>query len=405
MTEPDSTAARSGRGKAARASAPAAFRQDPLTFLRRALNDEELRSGPVDALWFAPGRLLVVEAEAARDVLANRGDRYREHSDFFFTRQGAPGPRSAQVRIGRDARTLLQHHHETRAGRLSALIERRLAPVSRWPDAGNHLIHAYLGTVLVRPDAAPAVRRTVDRVVERAVLATARERHSALSRFLLRTELHLRLGAELTRRQRRGTGEQADLLDVVADGGLDAPVEQLVEVYLSFVFALVGSLGFALGWSVYLLGTGDGAGDHGQSNGADHISWVVHEALRLWPVAWLFGRWPSRPHRIAGVDVGPSDEVNVCTWLLHRNPRNWDRPELFRPERWADTGRNPAYLPFGFGPHACAGAGIAVRILQDLVRPFASHWHVTVTPCGGQPHIGAALAPPPYTVTLDPGRR
>lgn len=409
MAVPDPTAAHPGRDGRGRwrgtRAARNAFRTDPLSFLETALHDERSRQGQVDALWFAPGRLLVVDPAAARDVLGNRDGAYREHSDFFFTRHGAPGPRSAQIRIGRDARNLLQRHHCAHARELPGLVAATLAPVSHWPDAGNRLLHTYLRDVLLRPDGPPDVRRTVGRILERAVLAGARDRRNALSRLLLRTEAVLRLGAELDRRRRRGTTEQLDLFDVVVDGGLDAPVEQLVEVYLSFLFALSGSLGFALGWAVYLLGTGttgttgptDGTG---LVDGTDGASQVVHEALRMWPVAWLFGRWPAHQHRIAGVDVGPSDEVNVCTWLIHRDPRHWHQPERFLPRRWADAGRSLAYLPFGFGPHACTGAGISLRLLEELVRLLRRDWRMTVTPHHTCPHVGAALAPPPFTVEL-----
>jgi cytochrome P450 len=48
-------------------------------------------------------------------------------------------------------------------------------------------------------------------------------------------------------------------------------------------------------------------------------------------------------------------------WLLHRDPRIWERPEAFNPWRFvvkSETDRF-AYLPFGIGPHVCIGAQLA----------------------------------------------
>ena len=140
-----------------------------------------------------------------------------------------------------------------------------------------------------------------------------------------------------------------DLLDVVAHAAAgDTPDADLAEVFLSCLFAVAGSIGFLLGWSIYLVGTTEPA----------HPSWVVREALRLWPVAWQFGRTPSREHQLAAVTAKPTDEVVVCSYLVHRDPAHWSEPDEFRPGRWATGAGQEAFIPFGWGPHACTGAGV-----------------------------------------------
>jgi cytochrome P450 len=339
------------------------------------------------------GRVYVADPDAARDVMGNRRAGFVETADFFHTRYGVFGPRQAQIRIGRMARHLLQRHLDAHRDDLPRLIDKRLAPASAWPDAGNLLVREHLSDVLLRQDAAADLREVVDGVITRAVLAGARGRHSVLSRAVFRRRVRRVLCREIRALRAEGVGEPRDLLDVtVAGAGPAARIGDLAEVYLSFLFATVGSIGFALGWSVFLAGTHPDDAD-------DEPGWIVREALRLWPVAWLFGRTPAREHNLAGVPVGPSDQVVVCSYLVHRHPEHWRHPDEFVPRRWASV-REPAFMPFGFGPHTCAGATVTMALLEDLVRLITRERHLRVVSSGERPTVGAALAPPRFTAYL-----
>ncbi|MEU8890774.1 cytochrome P450 [Streptomyces sp. NPDC048442] len=379
-------------GTTRRHRSAAAYRRDPLEFLAEEFG------GTRDVWRSASGRLCVAGPQAAREVLGNRQGAFVETSDFFHTRTGVFGPRAAQIDIGRAARGLLRRQLDARRADLPRLVGARLAPVSSWPDAGNLLIREHLRDVLLCPDAPAELHGAVDGIVARAVLAGARERHSALSRLRFRRRAMGLLVRETEARRSTGpcagADEPRDLLDVaVAGAGPSADPGQVAEVYLSFLFATVGSIGFALGWSVYLAGTHPATAD-------DEPAWIVREALRLWPVAWLFARTPSRVHELADVTAGPRDEVNVCLYLVHRHPRHWERPDEFVPHRWAAPPHEPAFMPFGFGTHSCAGATVTMSLLEDLIRIITRDWHLSVTPSGGGPHLGPALAPPRFTAEL-----
>ncbi|MGW7413003.1 cytochrome P450 [Streptomyces sp. NPDC054863] len=342
----------------------------------------------------ASGRLCVAGPEAAREVMGNRRGTFVETSDFFHTRDGVFGPRTAQVEIGRAARDLIRRQLDARRPDLPRLVRERLAPVSTWPDAGNLLVREHLREVLLCRDTPAEVHETVDAVVARAVLAGARSRHSALSRWRFRRRATDVLVREVLARRSAGVAAPRDLLDVaVAGAGPSADCGEVAEVYLSFLFATVGSMGFALGWSVRLAGT------HPDTLG-DEPAWIVREALRLWPVAWLFTRTPSRGHELAGTTVRPHDAVDVCLYLVHRHPRHWERPDEFVPRRWAQPRHDPAFLPFGFGPHACAGATVTMTLLEDLIRIITRDWQLSVSAGGGEPQWGPALAPPRFTAEL-----
>ncbi|MCX5243490.1 cytochrome P450 [Streptomyces prunicolor] len=395
----ESSGTRQQYGGAARARRRARPR-DPLALLSGEFD------GVHDVWRSAAGTVCVAGPESARAVLGNREAAVVETSDFYRTRHGDFGPRAAQIRIGRAARALMLRHHFARRAELPGLVAELLTPRAIWPDAGNLLVLRHLRDVLLHRDAPPQLHITVEQIVHRAVLAGARHRHSPASRLLFRRRALSVLHTEIRARQRESAGshEPRDLLDVVVgESEPGADPRDLAEVYLSFLFATVGSVGFALGWSVYLLGT------HPDSLAAEP-SWTVRETLRLWPVAWLFARTPSRVLALGGTQVTPRDRLAVCTYLVHRHPGYWERPDEFVPERWAEGAPDAAYLPFGHGPHTCAGATVTMRLLEDLVHLITHDWQLSVTHDGAGPQLGPALAPPRFTAVLSartgcPGRR
>jgi hypothetical protein len=358
-----------------------ALRRAPLTVLGTAF------AAGAGSIRLCPRQVYVADPFAAKEILANRHADYVEHSDFFHVRQGIFGPRSAQLEIARASRLVLRGHLDAGAATLPALVDRVLGPVSHWPDAGNALLYRHLGSALLHDSAPSDLRSTIDQVVQRAVLAGARDRYPAMARTRFRRRVMRELCTYLESR-RAAPADARALLDVVAGAGAGAPAHELAEVFLSFLLAIAGSTGFLLGWSVYLMGT---------STGAAEPAWVVREALRLWPVAWLFGRRPAHGHDVAGTQVTPADDVLVCSYLVHRHPAHWPDPHEFRPRRWAEPDHS-AFIPFGWGTHACTGAASAVRIVEDILRVLDAGGGFSVAAQGGHPHVGPALAPPPFTM-------
>jgi cytochrome P450 len=366
--------------------AVAQFRRDPLLFLDQAF------PAAGDTLWLPGRQLCVAEPVAARAVLTDDTGLYEESSDFFHEF----GPRQVQVQIGRSSRSLLRALYAARAAGLAESVKQAFVPTSEWPDAGNRLIYRHLADALVAPDSPARLRRIVDEVVLRAVLAGARQRYSRLARAMFRFRVQHELVRAIEQRRMRVAGRPADdLLDVVV-GATDPEVRaaELAQVFLSFVFAVAGSVGFVLGWSVYLLGTNPPTDAE--------PAWVVREALRLWPVAWLLARRPARSHEVAGVTVTPQDLVVVCPYLVHRHPRYWDDPTSFRPERWAAASSQPAFIPFGSGPHKCVAASLSMELVEDVLRTLCVGYRLSLTPRDARPCIGPALAPPRFTLSLAP---
>ena len=125
-------------------------------------------------------------------------------------------------------------------------------------------------------------------------------------------------------------GRERDRGDVRSTlGRAHAPDEQLLEVFSGLVFAILGSVGLTLGWSLMLAVT----------NKMEHEDprHIVSEALRMYPIAWMLARTPAMEHDVLGEHVTPKDAVIVSPYAIGRNPRLWDAPNEFRPRRWAGT--------------------------------------------------------------------
>ncbi len=94
------------------------------------------------------------------------------------------------------------------------------------------------------------------------------------------------------------------------------------------------------------------------------IEAVTKEALRLYPPAYMFGREALEDVEIAGWVVPRGAQVLTPVWVIHRDPRWYDDPSAFSPQRWLDglADRLPkyAYLPFGGGARVCVGNHFAM---------------------------------------------
>ncbi len=105
---------------------------------------------------------------------------------------------------------------------------------------------------------------------------------------------------------------------------------------------------------------------------------VITESLRLYPTAWGLARLVVEDHEIAGYPLTKGMGVTMAQWVVHRDPRWYDAPEEFRPERWEDDlmKRLPrfAYFPFGGGPRQCIGNAFALMeaalILATIAQKF-----------------------------------
>jgi cytochrome P450 len=358
------------------------FRADPLGWI-----DAFVAAGRSSA-WIPGGPLCIADAEVGREVLWNAHGLYQEHSDFFGTPFGAL-PRELQIDMGRGVRQLLEQH--LGGADLKHMVS-RLAPSTPWPSAGNELVFRILRSALMSDDRTARFQRLVTRIVERRIYDRRPTSRLDVGRALLRRAFYASIREERAAYGRRHDPEPRDILDVLFGyAHPDEPDRRIAEVYASFLFATVGSIGFTLGWSLLL------ACSHGALE--EEPSHIVSEALRLFPVAWFLGRRPAVDHAVLGETVSPRDSVVVSPYAIHRNPAYWSSANSFLPSRWAARRDRSAWTPFGAGPHACMAVSMSLDLAGRLLAEVRARDPVAHT-IGPKPQLGAALAPPRFVVTL-----
>jgi cytochrome P450 len=74
----------------------------------------------------------------------------------------------------------------------------------------------------------------------------------------------------------------------------------------------------------------------------------------------------------------------MSQWVVHRDPRFYDQPEEFVPERWEGDlmKRLPkyAYFPFGGGPRTCIGNTFALMETALVLAMVAQRFRCTLVP-------------------------
>ncbi|MGW5766379.1 cytochrome P450 [Streptomyces tendae] len=81
---------------------------------------------------------------------------------------------------------------------------------------------------------------------------------------------------------------------------------------------------------------------------------AFNEVLRFWPPVNAWGRRATRDVEIEGTVVPAGAQIAVLFGAGNRDPRHYENPDAFL------VARNPVdHLSFGYGPHGCAGQGLA----------------------------------------------
>jgi cytochrome P450 len=125
---------------------------------------------------------------------------------------------------------------------------------------------------------------------------------------------------------------------------------------------------------------------------------IITEALRVYPTVWMIGREAIDPVELDGFQIPAGTTVFMAQWVVHRDSRWYDDPEVFRPERWEggliQRIHRYAYFPFGGGPRICIGNQFAMMEATLILATIARMYRIRLAP-------DAVIAPLP-TATLRP---
>jgi cytochrome P450 len=399
------------------------FRRDRLDFLCRCARDW----GDLAALRFGPRRILLVSGpELIEEVLVNQARHFRKHfalrlnplvlgnglltseGDFWLRQRRLAQPAFQRQRVAAYAPTMV------------AAAERLLAG---WRPGETRDVQAEMMRLTL--DIAARTLFGADVSADAGEVGTALQvlQENFLKRFnsllplptWVPTPAHLRLRRVVRRldaiiygfirERRRGGARGDDLLSLLLhardeEGGGRMTDRQLRDEAMTLFLAGHETTALVLSWAWYLLAR------HPEAEGrlvaevrdvlggrppalADlprlrYAEGVVNESMRLYPPGYIIGREALCDCAVGGYRVAKGTTLLMNVWAVQRDPRFWDRPEEFRPERWSDgeTARLPryAFLPFGGGPRVCIGNTFAMIETVLVLAVLAPRYRFTVRP-------------------------
>ena len=109
---------------------------------------------------------------------------------------------------------------------------------------------------------------------------------------------------------------------------------------------------------------------------------IALEAMRLYPPAYVIGREATVDCAIGGYAVPRGTTVLMPQWVVQRDPRFFEEPDKFRPERWLGESAKKilkfAYFPFGGGPRLCVGNTFALMEMALVLATMAPRFRFTL---------------------------
>jgi cytochrome P450 len=206
-------------------------------------------------------------------------------------------------------------------------------------------------------------------------------------------------------RRRKSSAEHADLLSMLLqardeDDGSHMSDQQLRDEAMTLFLAGHETTALVLTWTGYLLAQHPGVAERlraelhavlgGRSPAAADVprlaytEHVVLESMRLYPPVYAFGREALSDCVVHGYRIPARTTLFMSQWVMHRDPRWFDEPEKFLPDRWADglAQRLPrfAYFPFGGGPRVCIGNTFAMLEAVLVLATLAQKFRFTIVP-------------------------
>ncbi|XP_073116717.1 cytochrome P450 71A1-like isoform X1 [Elaeis guineensis] len=133
------------------------------------------------------------------------------------------------------------------------------------------------------------------------------------------------------------------------------------------------------------LGT-KGKVEEGDLHQLQYLKSVVKETWRLHsPAPLLLPRESIRHSRIHGYDILPNTTLYVNAWGIAKDPKSWDDPEEFIPERFMDSsidykGHNFEFIPFGSGRRICPAINLGTLTVELALASMLYHfdWELPV---------------------------
>lgn len=107
---------------------------------------------------------------------------------------------------------------------------------------------------------------------------------------------------------------------------------------------------------------------------------VVNESMRLYPPAWITDRENVEDDSLLNCNIRKGTLIGISFYELHRNPKYWENPNEFIPERFLGEQKKKSmqyFYPFGAGPRMCIGMGFALYEMALSIAYIIKKYKVT----------------------------
>ena len=117
---------------------------------------------------------------------------------------------------------------------------------------------------------------------------------------------------------------------------------------------------------------------------------VFAETIRIYPPVWVTARTAVEAYEYRGITIPRGAILLAPQIVAHRDPRFWDDPLRFDPQRFTEENKagRPrfCYFPFGAGARQCIGEGLAWMEGVLILASIAGNWKLSL-PAGAPPEL------------------
>lgn len=109
-----------------------------------------------------------------------------------------------------------------------------------------------------------------------------------------------------------------------------------------------------------------------------YLEAIIKESLRLYPPVPMIARKISQDLKLGDYTAPSGCSLYLSILALHKDPKIFSEPLLFRPERFLDHRRESPFVftPFSAGARSCIGQKFAMNELKVILTKVLLNYNI-----------------------------